>query len=737
MINLMNGLFEFQEECVDFLLEKVADSKSKQTIVVKSPTGSGKTVMLIDFVDKYLDNINPKTCFVWLCPGDGELEEQSKEKMDKLLPNRSTSDINDVLLQGFNEGETTFINWQKVTKKGNKAITESERKNLFERIADAHRKGISFIVIIDEEHKNNTSKAKEIIDAFSSKHIIRVSATTKEDKLSEWYEIDEIDVINSGLITRALYINYDVDNNHSFDISNEYDYLIDLADQKRKEIYKEYKSLEKKIRPLVIIQFPNTSEKLIELVENKLASMGYTYENKMVAIWLDNRKINLDNLTQNNGLPVFLLMKQAISTGWDCPRAKILVKLRENMNEDFEIQTIGRLRRMPEAKHYDNSLLDYCYLYTFDKKYKESIMGGGNAFEVRRTFLKEKCKTFTLTKQIRDLDFDMLGEKETLIKAYDFFKNKYKLTNDYKENEKLFINNGFTLGTKLTDEVRKGEFIKTSDITDENKGEFIKVEIEVNTHSNGIDLQHSVDKIKREIGMTSQKTKIVLRHLFFSKSRSKNKLLKLNNKEWYAFIINNVNQLREDFSELTSESSRQLSMNIVPKTSEFKIPIEELYRYDSTDTYVEEMSSNAYEKYSTNMVVEGIRSRSERIFENYCEYNENVDWVYKNGDKGLQYFSIVYTTSLQKQQLFYPDYIVKLKDGTVWIIEAKGGEQNGKDKNIDKQVKNKFDALKKYAETYNVNWAFVRDKNEKLRYNNTEYFDDLSNSNWKPIKELF
>ena len=47
-------------------------------------------------------------------------------------------------------------------------------------------------------------------------------------------------------------------------------------------------------------------------------------------------------------------MKQAISTGWDCPRAKILVKLREGMSEQFEIQTIGRIRRMPEAKHYED-----------------------------------------------------------------------------------------------------------------------------------------------------------------------------------------------------------------------------------------------------------------------------------------------------------------------------------------------------------------------------------------------
>ena len=88
----------------------------------------------------------------------------------------------------------------------------------------------------------------------------------------------------------------------------------------------------------------------------------------------EDKKDLPDNLTQNDGIPVFLLMKQAISTGWDCPRAKILVKLRENMSESFEIQTIGRIRRMPEAVHYEDDLLDFCYVYTFDEKYKAGLL---------------------------------------------------------------------------------------------------------------------------------------------------------------------------------------------------------------------------------------------------------------------------------------------------------------------------------------------------------------------------
>ena len=46
---------------------------------------------------------------------------------------------------------------------------------------------------------------------------------------------------------------------------------------------------------------------------------------------------------------------------------------KSNMSEDFETQIIGRIRRMPQQMHYNNELLDNCYLYTFDEKYEEII----------------------------------------------------------------------------------------------------------------------------------------------------------------------------------------------------------------------------------------------------------------------------------------------------------------------------------------------------------------------------
>lgn len=743
MINLPKGLFEFQEACSLFLIDTVSKRDSKQIITVKAPTGAGKTIILIDFIDKYLNSVDSNTAFIWLCPGKGDLEEQSRQKMIKFLPSKTTKNLNDALLSGFEAGSTTFINWELVTKKGNKAISDTEKKNLFDRIAEGNRKNITYVIIIDEEHSNDTKKANDIINAFSAKNIIRVSATARQNKLYEYYEIDEMDVISSGLITKALYINEDVD--YSGDFDNEHGYLIELADKKRQQIsaaYAQQEGTAKAIRPLVIIQFPNSSDKLIESVEQKLASMNYTYDNKMVAKWMSDskEKINLEGITELSASPVFLLMKQAIATGWDCPRAKILVKLREHMSEDFEIQTIGRLRRMPEAKHYDVDELDFCYLYTFDEKYKEGIKAAmADAYETKRVFLKDKCKTFTLQKQLRNLDFDSFGERETYQIIHKYFADKYSLSGNKADNQMRMEAVGYKFGESLIGYIREGKFIKTESILDSDMGTSKEIRHTVNTHSNGIDYLHSIDAIKSAIGLSAQKTKVILERLFRKNTLVRNKILSLTTPEFYAFIINNEKLLRVDFREATAQAGQQLRLtfDVKPKTMAFSIPEQELYRYDPSETDVEELLSNAYKDYSSAMIVEGIRSKSERLFERYCEGRDDIEWVYKNGDTGQQYFSIVYLDTLRKQWLFYPDYIVKKKNGEVWIIETKGGEIGKTSKNIDIQVENKFAAFKEYAAEKSLEWGFVRDKNDKLYINNTEYTDSMQTEHWKPLKDIF
>ena len=726
--------YEFQEQCVDYLIDKTIETDSKQVITVKAPTGAGKTVILIKYVDKFLKNTAKPTAFVWLCPGKGNLEEQSKERMEELAPHLDTRNLMYSMMAGFEPGSVTFINWELVTKKGNTALKDSERSNLFEKIAEAHKDGTEFVVIIDEEHLNNTKKADDVISAFAAKNIIRVSATANKVPHQEYYEINEDDVIDAGLITRAIYVNEGVDERKEID--NDYDYLLDLADEKRKEIAAAYDKLDVHVRPLVLIQFPMGQPETIKAVEEKLASMGYTYDNGMVNIWMSDEKIVSDDLTKLDGSPAFLLMKQAISTGWDCPRAKILVKLREGGSEDFQIQTIGRIRRMPEGKHYGTNILDYCYIYTLDTQYKMGLLSSlDKAYQVRRLFLRDEAKDFTLTKEMRDLDFDGLGERETLEKVYEYFKKTYHLGSDKKVNRENLEAGGYNFSHEIDNKILQGIFKTTEDLAKGGSDNQIKVKTAVNTHTHGIYLLHSVDEIKKVTGMQSQKVKNILRRMFSKSKKRKYNFIALENSDFYAFVINNVKKLKMDFKNVTSQmGGKQMSFMLHPKTSDFHIPEMEIYKYSEVKNR-QLMRMNVYKEYTNEFITDKTRSHPERLFERYCENNDSVEWVYKNGDTGKQYLSIVYTDAFLKQWLFYPDYIVHLKDGTDWIIETKGGEASGHSKNIDMQMGNKFNAFKQYAEKYHLHWGFVRDIDDELYINNTEFVDDMSDDRWRPLEE--
>ena len=173
------------------------------------------------------------------------------------------------------------------------------------------------------------------------------------------------------------------------------------------------------------------------------------------------------------------------------------------------------------------------------------------------------------------------------------------------------------------------------------------------------------------------------------------------------------------------------------KTASFHIPVEDFFKYDPAAKRVIDYLSNAYKGYTSEFNTKLIRSTPEQLFEQYCEKNNDVDWVYKNGDTGQQYFSIVYVDGYNKQWLFYPDYIMKMKNDNVWIIETKGGETAGVNKNIDLQIENKFNAFKNYANDKNIKWGFVRDVDNALYINNTEFLMNMSDPHWKPIEDEF
>lgn len=228
-------LKEFQLNAVKSLFE--AMDKPVRDIILKSPTGSGKTIILTYFMHQYIQSY-PKTVFVWLTPGKGNLEEQSKAKMDKYIHASQTKLLSDVMTAGFEENDSCFINWEKLTKKGNNALKDSERTNFLEHIEHALNDGLRFIIIVDESHQNNTIKADEIIQYFRTEKIIRCSATPKGIAKAEVIEIPEEEVIAAGLIKKMLVINQDFP--QTVETEDQTAYLLERALQKQRELRAAY-----------------------------------------------------------------------------------------------------------------------------------------------------------------------------------------------------------------------------------------------------------------------------------------------------------------------------------------------------------------------------------------------------------------------------------------------------------------------------------------------------------------
>ncbi len=758
-------LKSFQEEAIANILEQFESVDGSKKMIVKAPTGSGKTITLIGLIERFVTDYAGQYVFCWLTPGKGELEEQSKEKMDRFSPFLYSGTLFDVLTSGFNADTTYFINWESITKKGNLAIKEGERKNLFEQIAVAHRQGLRFVLLIDEEHQNSTDKAQEIIAAMDPIREIRVSATPEVIKGDDFYEIPENTVIAEQLITKALYINNGLDiTTLTFD-SDEYRVLIEKADRTRKNILKAYQDIHEDVNPLVLIQFPSLSDSLIEQVEKKLEELGYTYENGMVASWFSaenaaDKRLNStklgkhnigdinseDSITKNDAKPVFLLFKQALSTGWDCPRAKVLVKLRDNMTETFEIQTLGRLRRMPKAVHYGQDILDCAYLYTFDEKYKEAVIKAGSGHEVQRLKLKPEAKGITLYKEVLDQDVNLVDMKKARKEIYEYFMEKYKLQSLHgggkearETNRRILEAHGYIMGSKLKREFLVGRYRTLSDILKANDTK--EISFEVNTHTHGLLLRHEIGKYSKIIGLSYENMKLLMRGLFRAGfSVNFYKVLPLELREFYAFVINNTERLKEVFVEFEEAAGNkptemQDALFASVKTLPATILQEEVYPYFNESESIN-FNKNVYDGYNSSMVeYNKFRSTPEILFEQFCEKHDAVKFVYRNGDKGLNYISLIYQTRIGKVKNFYPDYILQMQDGTIWIIETKGGEtSSGIDKNIDIECAHKLEALEKYAGQHGFKFGFVRDKNSSLYINRTgKWESDMDNPVWERL----
>lgn len=755
----------FQTRAKQQLLDKL---RQKNEIKMQAPTGAGKTIILSYMIKDFLDT-HEDVVFFWLSPGAGELEEQSMDKFAKYIPEYKAKDLDEVLSDGFENKDVVFINWERLTKKDNKATRDAETQNLQQRIAEAKDNGLCFILIIDEAHKNDTDKAKDVLRLFDQNtHKIYTTATFDQGVEID-VNINEKDVIDAGLITKMISVNEDITSIPAVSHS-EYKTLIDLAIAKQQKIEAEYRSHGLKIRPLILIQYPSEKAdndsviRLVDEVDDYLEDKyGMSYKTDEVAKWFDGDKRNIGLDNQPKPYVTVLHIKQAISTGWDCPRAKILVKLRLHMNHTFEIQTLGRIRRMPEQKHYGIPLMDNCYLYTYDTDYKAEALKIPTSSQTIEIKLKQEFadKSFKLglTKEEKSRVPSKSAKRDIgnavrqyIIKKYSLetlqknpdaagaeVRNKQKLQDagflflDHTE-QKFVV--GLYQEMRELQKVKEGNVVIAETATrQEERDNFRNCLRSISGHLNSENLQISV-------------VEPIVERLFRSSTRFHKKngiVLRLSEMDYWHFFINNHLTIEHDIKEASLKgATAHHNYKVVADNSEYYFPKTDVVAVPASGGKMF-YKKNVYENYPVDVIPgNGKKSNVEIKFEEYLESNPDVVWWFKNGDKGPRYLSIVYANNIDEEYLFYPDYIIGMKDDTIGISETKGGwSQEEIQKNIDEKAELKFNALKRYVKEHNdsagdddvkISGFFVRDNvspiGTELYESDNEWSDEMSDA-WK------
>lgn len=686
-------------------------------VVLKSPTGSGKTMMAANILRNLESYFEDRPfAFIWAAPN--KLHTQSRIKLSAELADTRYKlvDVEDVPQGALEDDTVLFTNWEKVFQRkndewSNKAVRKGEDERNLQDVMDATRAvGVGLILIVDESHQTfygNNSQAL-VTEVIKPDLVLEISATPKmtlngglfDSSLMHNKIVEFPDVADSGLIKKEVIVNKNIE--EYTENRSAIEAALNGALEKREELKAEYENLGKDINPLVLVQLPNSQketmspldEQDLEIIEDILTKRGFSYNDGTLAIWLASDKKNLENIEMNNNGVQVLIFKQAIALGWDCPRAQILVMLRDVKSETFKIQTVGRILRMPEAKHYGDSKLDSAYVYTdlskitIDKDDKD----GPNLIKFQHA-KREEGRNIELPDSIylHRIDYgDLRADFKPILEDL--------LTQTFDTGD---IDNMSEFRDKVDEKLEiYPEELKTpiiSNETIENLDEYSKEEVET------LDIKMDQASVGRVFDMTLRGW--TGRFKNFARSRGiicgtlyawfdKAGIYQDEVERIIACSEENQRIFKQIFdvaidkydTEAGEEMRKRRAREI--KDFDFEIPTEENFSEKYTIVRTKKYAMDKF--YRKNEA-----PKTEIAFEAELEKSLNVEFWYKNGEKMDKYFAVEYSylDEFQKGRrgAFYPDYLVKFTDGSIGIYDTKAGFTSD-----NEHVQQKANALQKY-----------------------------------------
>jgi type III restriction enzyme len=755
------NLFEYQlnaikglDEAIGYGIDqyKVAKKRNREktlTVHFVSPTGSGKTLMsfaLIDELSKQYDNL----AFIWLAPN--KLHEQTLEKFeyysDTLYSNLKPIDSDNLDSNNIlNQNEILCLNWASIDKNSNTLIKENETGRYMQNIITKTKEnGINIVIFIDESHiasSNDSSKANTFVESINPSIRVEITATPKKINLGdEIVEVSRKDVIDSGVIKKEFIFN-DFDNES--DAVNK-EILTQTAYSRLRDIKQQFIAIGiDYINPLMIVQIENDNQDDLRKTQNEikhyLEKMGIS--SNLIADYMSKSKENIEDLTNLNSQIEIVFTKTAIATGWDCPRASVLLTFRKSNSDDFKTQILGRINRMPELKHYGVELLDTAYVYANMEKYVPDNLTI-KEFNIKTNVNKNLNKIY-IKDNFKDIIQLPKYSKQSIIDY--FYDSEYDLDNFVEESCKDFWDKAKQTSNKVTSKIIYDlhlkdpviEIINSQDMDYVLSNKEIQDIFSKKLKSAGFKvsdsgfIQGSLFDINTEI--TPYETDRLLKTL---KETSKNKVDSYL--ELYSLILQKDNFIY--FSELLEKiinhshkkRFRRVESGIIFEDTKDYLTWKPPTYFDCRkDTRDDIFSKNIY-----NKICISDYNSTEQQFAYILESDTNVQCWYKNGSKGEIFFSIPY----KKDNIiknFYPDFIVKYKDNSYGIYDTKS-EMTAS----DGEAKEKAEYLYTYRQKHKFQGGLIKLKklptnlgnfviNQREEYTNY----DPNNIQWEDFSDSF
>jgi type III restriction enzyme len=430
-------LLDFQEEKAAELVKKVDsaqmllrnDKTQTQAVILASPTGSGKTVMMAKALESIVPGDgerlpNSATTILWLSDSP-ELNEQSKQKFidcSDVFPSGRLETIESSFDRRVLEpGKIYFINTQKFSSSSTLTRSADVRHyTIWQTLSNTIEEcGDDFLLVIDEAHKGmlasrtnaDDSEAQTIVQRFlfgQAGQILKVplilglSATPKRfnamldasNRLGHKVIIDPAVVRASGLLKYRLLIHCPVARQKHAD-----DSLLREAAKNHLQMKKAWEhyctvSKDRPVHPLLVVQVEDgvTKQELFsktdldQVVRSIREEMPGISPDALAHCFQDEGQVRADGIgirkaepskLQDDSFAEIVLFKTALTTGWDCPRAETMMSYRTARDATMIEQLIGRMVRAPLARGIEsNDALNTVRLYLpgFDRPAVQAII---------------------------------------------------------------------------------------------------------------------------------------------------------------------------------------------------------------------------------------------------------------------------------------------------------------------------------------------------------------------------